>query len=190
MQFCNSFLTVQQFGDLRNRLTTERLGVQTQLPIAFCSVLPSQKHRLVEKIALPGVFTGFYRHLMGHQTKAKNRKYFFFSLPPAFIFLSVIIISGITPGLINGIDPLKISQFPYYLLVYMHHHITAQLLSILGLINFYSQHQQLKKKLRDKVCDTLDQIKGHVHQIFRVMKPSLYLELQSCARNRIVYLGL
>ena len=187
MRFCNSFLAVQQFGDLRNRLTTERLGVEIQLPIALCSVLPSQK---LEKIALPEAFTGFYRHLMGHQTKAKNRKHFFYSLPPAFIFLSVIIISGITPGLINGIDPLKISQFPYYLLVYMHHHITAQLLSILGLINFYSQHEQLKKKLRVKVCDTLDQIKGHAHQIFRVMKPSLDLELQSCARNRIVYLGL
>ena len=89
-------------------------------------------------------------------------KCFFCSIPTAFVFLSVIVISGITPGFINGIDPLQINQFPSYLLVYMHHHITGQLVNLLGLVMYYSKHEQLKKKLRDQVCDAFERVKSRM----------------------------
>ena len=44
----------------------------------------------------------------------------------------------------------------------MHHHITGQLANLLGLVMYYSKHEQLKKKLRDQVCDGFERVKSRM----------------------------
>jgi hypothetical protein len=75
--------------------------------------------------------------------------------------LTVILVatSGYTPNIINSIDPTKISVYPNYLWVYMHHHLTAQLVEALVLIIYFTKHQHLKRHLKQDFLEFVDFLK-------------------------------
>jgi hypothetical protein len=68
----------------------------------------------------------------------------------------MVAVSGYTPVIINSIDPAEISVYPNYLWVYMHHHITGNVIQILVLIIYFSKHQQLRNNLKQTSQDVFD----------------------------------
>jgi len=68
----------------------------------------------------------------------------------------MVIISGITPNIINSIDPAKIGVFPNYLWVYLHHHITFQVLGTCGIAIFLLKHEPMRKNAKKKFKAFLD----------------------------------
>jgi len=70
-----------------------------------------------------------------------------------------VAISGYTPNIINSIDPTKISFYPNYLWVYMHHHITAQLIETLVLLIYFAKNQHLKRHLKQDFFEFVEFLK-------------------------------
>jgi len=68
----------------------------------------------------------------------------------------MVAVSGYRPVVINSIDPAKISTYPNYLWVYMHHHITGNVIQILVLIIYFSKHQQLRNNLKQTCLEVFE----------------------------------
>jgi hypothetical protein len=72
----------------------------------------------------------------------------------------MVAVSGYTPVIINSIDPAKISTYPNYLWVYMHHHITGNVIQILVLIIYFSKHKQLQSNLKQTCLEGFESMKS------------------------------
>ena len=70
-----------------------------------------------------------------------------FSYHTHVITILMLVISGITPNVINSIDPAVINVFPNYLWVYLHHLITFQVLGICGITIYLRKYEQLRRNV-------------------------------------------
>jgi hypothetical protein len=75
----------------------------------------------------------------------------------------MVTVSGYTPIIINSINPAKINIYPNYLWVYMHHHITAQVIEFLIMFIYFSKHELLRQNLRQAGLEAVQFIKQILH---------------------------
>jgi len=90
-------------------------------------------------------------HLLG-KLKQEN----LFTLTTNAGAIATIIMSGVSPNVINRIDPTQIDVFPNYLWVYVHHHITGSVgLLVLNVIYYYKWPQLVNcfKRHFNEMCD-------------------------------------
>ena len=90
--------------------------------------------------------------------KNKSNMFFLFSLSLNAMNLVCVWILATTPGIINRIDPHSMNQFPNYLWVFLHHHITCQVvISLNAFIIFRKKEQliQIYKRLYEEVLESV-----------------------------------
>jgi hypothetical protein len=66
-----------------------------------------------------------------------------FSLTSNAVTVIVITLSGVVPGIINNIDPFKLDDYPNYLWIYLHHHITAEAGILANVLIYYIKRGSL-----------------------------------------------
>ena len=88
--------------------------------------------------------------------KMHFNKHLFCSYPTYLIIFMVIILSGSAPGRINSTDPSKLNEYPNYIWVFVHHHVTAQLGELVAIILFVKKYEILRKHIYDN-CMTVDE---------------------------------
>jgi hypothetical protein len=72
----------------------------------------------------------------------------------------LVAITGYAPIVISSTDPTKIGIYPNYLWVYLHHHITGNVIQNFVLIIYFSKHQQLRSNLKQTGLEVIEFVKG------------------------------
>jgi hypothetical protein len=68
-------------------------------------------------------------------------------------------ISATTPGIINSIDPHTMNQFPNYLWVFLHHHISGAVTISLNVFIIFRKNKQLKQSYKRQFEEALERVK-------------------------------
>ena len=78
------------------------------------------------------------------------------------MFGSLVILSGSAASRINAMDPVTTNDFPNYIWVYVHHHVTAQLGETVAIILFVGKYHKLRKIITDTIMEQAEVIQGMI----------------------------
>ena len=81
-----------------------------------------------------------------------------FSLTSNAVTVIVITLSGVVPGIINNIDPFKLDDYPNYLWIYLHHHITAEAGILANVLIYYIKRGSLINYFKRECLDMLENV--------------------------------
>jgi hypothetical protein len=87
-----------------------------------------------------------------------NTFWAFFSLTSNAVTIVVITLSGVVPGIINNIDPFKLDDYPNYLWIYLHHHITAEAGILANVLIYYIKRGSLINYFKRECLDMLENV--------------------------------
>jgi hypothetical protein len=99
----------------------------------------------------------FFAVLISH-SPVSNTFWAFFSLTSNAVTVVVITLSGVVPGIINNIDPFKLDDYPNYLWIYLHHHITAEAGILANVLIYYIKKGSLINFFKRECLEFLENV--------------------------------